>query len=441
MSDSQIKNFLAKKIKDKVAKICIIGLGYVGLPLAVEFAKEGFFVYGIDCDIDKIDSLKKSKSYIQDIYGSDLKDLLKRKRFHFSNSYSSLNNADAVIICVPTPLRKTKEPDISHILDVANKIKEHIRKGQLIILESTTYPGTTQELLSELFSKDRLKVGRDFFLAFSPERIDPGNKTYNTANITKVVGGITKDCTLLAKFLYEQIVDSVFSVSCAKVAEMSKLLENTFRAVNIGLINEIALMCNKLNIDVWEVIEAAKTKPFGFMAFYPGPGLGGHCLPIDPHYLTWKARLSGFEPRLIDIASQINSSMPSYVVDRVIDLINQRLKRSIKAAKVLVIGVAYKKNVSDMRESPALEILHLLIKHKANVEYFDPYISQIKLEQQSYRSIKLTESKLKGSHCTVIATDHDNIDFDFILKNSKLIFDTRNVYNNKKDKRIVYISS
>jgi len=436
-----MKKLLEKKIKERTAKICVVGLGYVGLPLAVEFAKNNFFVFGIDCDVQKIDWLNKGKSYIQDVDERELKGLTEEKRFYFTNDYKTINHADVVIICVPTPLRKTKEPDMSYILAAANAIKERIRRGQLIILESTTYPGTTEEVLLQLFSQNKLKVGRDFFLAFSPERIDPGNKIYKTSNIPKIVGGITKYCSSLAKLLYEQITVSVFVVSNSKAAEMAKLLENTFRAVNIALINEVALMCYKLGINVWEVIEAAKTKPFGFMVFYPGPGLGGHCLPIDPWYLSWKARLSGFEPRLIDLASQINSSMPSYVVTRIIDLVNQRFACPIKAARILIIGVTYKKNVADIRESPALEILNLLSKHKADVQYFDPYIRQLKLGDKTYRSVNLTQANLRKSLCTVIVTDHDNIDFNFILENSKLIFDTRNAYNNKKDRRIVYLSS
>ena len=435
------KSLLTKRLLENRARICIVGLGYVGLPLAVEFAKKGFSVNGIDCDVKKISLLKKGKSYIQDVGDSQLKNLLKKKRFSFSNSYSSAANSDVVIICVPTPLRKTKEPDISFIVEACKKIRGKIKKGQLIVLESTSYPGTTEELLLDLLSQGKFKVGEDFFLAFSPERVDPGNEIYNTSNITKIVGGVTKNCTFLAKLLYSQVVGRVISVSNARVAEMAKLLENTFRAVNIGLINEIALMCDKLNINVWEVIDAAKTKPFGFMAFYPGPGLGGHCLPVDPHYLTWKARLYGFEPRLIDVASQINSNMPAYIVNKVIELVNQRAKRSIKGAKILVIGVSYKKNVSDIRESPALEIIRLLKIHKAQVAYFDPYVAQLKFGEKILRSTTLSKSRLKGMHCVVIVTNHDKIDFNFILDNSKIIFDTRNVYKNKKDGRIAYFHS
>jgi len=441
MPKEKLKNNLIKKIIEKKAKICIIGLGYVGLPLAVEFAKKGFFVYGIDCNQDKIKLLKRGKSYIQDIEGFQIRQILKKKKFSCSSDYSSVSNADALIICVPTPLRKTREPDISFIIDVCKKIKKKIRKGQLIILESTTYPGTTDELLIEWFSQKKFKVGKDFFLAFSPERVDPGNKIYTTANISKVVGGITKNCTFLAKLLYSQVVNSVISVSNAKVAEMAKLLENTFRAVNIGLINEIALMCDKLKINIWEVIDAAKTKPFGFMAFYPGPGLGGHCLPVDPHYLTWKARLYGFEPRLIDVASQINSNMPSYIVNKIIDLVNQKSKRSIKRAKILILGVAYKKNVCDIRESPALEIISLLKARKAVVSYHDPYVAQLKFGAGIMKSVSLSKALLSRMHCVVIVTNHDKINYKSILKNSSLIFDTRNVFKNKKNSKIAYFHS
>lgn len=433
------KQRLINKINNKKAKIAVIGLGYVGLPLIIEFAKKGFFVFGIDVDKEKIKILKRGKSYIQDIPDDAIKKVLRNNFSIFSESYKNLIKADIIIICVPTPLRKTKEPDISYVVGATREIKDNIRKGQLIILESTTYPGTTEEVLLPLFSERGLKVGRDFFLAFSPERIDPGNKIFNTTNITKIVGGVTKDCTYLAKLVYNKIISKVITVSNSRVAEMTKLLENTFRAVNIGLINEIALMCEKLNINVWEVIEAAKTKPFGFMPFYPGPGLGGHCLPIDPLYLTWKSRLLGFQPRLIELASEINSYMPKHIVKKVIELINNKYKRSISGANILMLGVAYKKDVCDIRESPAIDIIRMLIKEQAKVSYYDPFVPKISLVEVKLSSIKLTKQNISKIDCIVIVTDHSEIDYNFILKNAKLIFDTRNIYKNLKNSKIFRI--
>ncbi|MBL7130041.1 MAG: nucleotide sugar dehydrogenase [Candidatus Omnitrophica bacterium] len=433
------KQKLINKINNKRAKIAVIGLGYVGLPLAVEFAKQGFFVFGIDTDKEKIKKLKQGKSYIQDIANKTLKEILKNKLFSFSYDYKNLIKADVLIISVPTPLRKTREPDISYVVNATREIKDNFKKGQLIILESTTYPGTTEELLLPLFSEKGWKVGRDFFLAFSPERIDPGNKNFSTSNITKIIGGVTKDCTYLAKLIYSKIISEVISVSSSRVAEMAKLLENTFRSVNIGLINEIALMSDKLRINIWEVIEAAKTKPFGFMPFYPGPGLGGHCLPIDPLYLTWKSRLHGFEPRLIEIASQINSYMPKHVVKKVIELINIKLKRSILNVNILIVGAAYKGDVCDTRESPAIDIIRMLIRKKAKVYYHDPYVPKLSLVEKTLRSIKLTKKNIAKSDCIVIVTDHAIIDYNLILEKAKLIFDTRNVYKKSNNRKIFRI--
>jgi UDP-N-acetyl-D-glucosamine dehydrogenase len=433
------KQILINKINNKKAKVAVIGLGYVGLPLAVEFAKQGFSVLGVDIDKGKIKKLKQGKSYIQDIPSKDIKEHLQKKLFSFSNDYSIVTKADVIIISVPTPLRKTKEPDISYVVNAAKDIKGNFRKGQLIILESTTYPGTTEEILLPLFSEKGWKVGSDFFLAFSPERIDPGNKNFHTANITKVIGGITKDCTYLANLTYSKIISEVISVSSSKVAEMAKLLENTFRTVNIGLINEIALMCEKLKINIWEVIDAAKTKPFGFMPFYPGPGLGGHCLPIDPLYLTWKSRLHGFEPRLIEIACEINSYMPKHVVKKVIDLLNDELKRQILNAKILIVGVAYKKDVCDVRESPAIDIMRMLLRKQAKVSYHDPYVSSLSLVEKKMRSVNLTKKTITESDCVVIVTDHTDLDYNLILKNAKIIFDTRNVYKKSINHKVFKI--
>ncbi|MDD5005520.1 MAG: nucleotide sugar dehydrogenase [Candidatus Omnitrophica bacterium] len=431
------RQILVKKINNKRAKVAVIGLGYVGLPLAVEFADKGSFVYGIDIDKKKIAMLKQGKSYIQDIPSATLKGVLKNKLFNPSSDYGNLTHADIIIISVPTPLTKTREPDISYVVNAAREIKDNIRRGQLIILESTTYPGTTEEVLLPLFSQRGLKVGVDFFLAFSPERIDPANKTFNTANITKIVGGITKDCAYLTRLIYSKIISKVVMVSDSKVAEMAKLLENTFRAVNIGLINEFALMCDKLKVNIWEVIEAAETKPFGFMPFYPGPGLGGHCLPIDPLYLSWKSRLHGFEPRLIELASQINSYMPTHVVNKTVELIDTRCKLPVSQAKILVAGVSYKKDVCDVRESPAIEIIRMFMEKQAKVSYYDPFVSQISLDDKTLHSIKFTKENIRGNDCVVIVTNHSKIDYNLILKNADLIFDTRNVYKNINNPKVI----
>lgn len=433
------KQRLAKRISTRNAKIGVIGLGYVGLPLAVEFAQNGFFVFGIDIDRKKIKMLRQGISYIQDIKGATIKKLLKKRVFRFSCEYEELSQADILIITVPTPLRKTREPDISYVIDASKKIKENLKKGQLIILESTTYPGTTEEILLPLFSKDGLSIGRDFFLAFSPERIDPGNKVFQTANITKLIGGVTKECSYLAKLIYSKIIDRVIVLSSPRVAEMAKLLENTFRAVNIALVNELALMCDRLKIDIWEVIEAAKTKPFGFMPFYPGPGIGGHCLPIDPLYLSWKSRLHGYEPRLIELASQINSYMPSHVVNKTAELINTKRRRSILNAKILIVGVTYKRDVSDVRESPALGIIRLLWEKQARVNYFDPYVLNLTVDGNLLHSVKLTQKYIASCDCVIIVTDHSNIDYNFILRNAKVVFDTRNVYKNINSTKIFRI--
>ncbi|MDD5356129.1 MAG: nucleotide sugar dehydrogenase [Candidatus Omnitrophica bacterium] len=430
------KELLVNKINKKKARIAVIGLGYVGLPLAVEFAKTGFSVFGIDINKEKIDMLKKGVSYVQDIPSSTLKGVIKNRFLQVSQDYKNLTDVDIIIVSVPTPLTKTREPDISYIIDASKKIKDNFRKGQLVILESTTYPGTTSEILLPLFSKKGLKAGEDFFLAFSPERVDPGNKKFRTSNIPKIVGGITKNCTYLAKLTYGKIIGNVIGVSNSTVAETAKLLENTFRAVNIALINEFALMCDRLKINVWEVIEAAKTKPFGFMPFYPGPGLGGHCLPIDPLYLTWKSRMHGFEPRLIELASQINSYMPTYVANKVIGMLNAKKKRPIKGANILVVGVSYKKDVSDVRESPAIEIIDMLLSKQAKVSYHDPYVLSLSLERKCLRSVKLTKQNISRNDCVIIVTDHTKIDYDFLLENARLIFDTRNVYDNLSNPKI-----
>jgi UDP-N-acetyl-D-glucosamine dehydrogenase len=421
------------KIKNKKAKIAVIGLGYVGLPLAVEYAKKGFSALGVDLDVNKVKAISAGRSYILDIKEEEVRPLVKRGLLKATSDYSKLKDVDAIIICVPTPLRKTKDPDMSFIVSAAEAIAKNLRKGQVIVLESTTYPGTTEEVILPILERTGLKVGRDFNLGFSPERIDPGNPTYMTHNIPKVVSGQTKACAENIRLLYSQIIGKIVSASSVKVAEMVKLLENTFRAVNIGLVNEMALMCDDLKIDVWEVIEAAKSKPFGFMPFYPGPGLGGHCIPIDPIYLAWKARVHGFEARFIDLASQINSDMPDYVADRVARSLN-KVSKAVKGSKILIIGIAYKRDVTDMRESPAFEVFHKLRERGANISYHDPFVPTVKLDGQTLRSVNLTAAVLKDKDCVLILTDHSNIDYKFIVENSRFIFDTRNALRHIGDR-------
>ncbi|MBU1061165.1 MAG: nucleotide sugar dehydrogenase [Candidatus Omnitrophica bacterium] len=424
-------NELKLKINNKSTHIGIIGLGYVGLPLAVEFAKVGFNVTGFDVAEDKIDQINRGVSYILDVSSKDIKDLVSSRKLRATLDKDLLNKMDVIIICVPTPLRKTKEPDISFILSATEDIAKRLRKGQFIVLESTTYPGTTEEVILTKLSADNMRVGKDFFLAFSPERVDPGNPKYKTKDITKVVGGVTKVCTELAKLLYSQIIKEVVSVSSTRSAEMVKLLENTFRAVNIGLINELALMCNKMNLDIWEIIEAAKTKPFGFMPFYPGPGLGGHCLPSDPIYLSWKARAHGFEARLIELAAEVNSSMPYFVVDKVMIALNEQ-KKALKSSKILVVGVTYKKDINDLRESPALTIINSLIEKGAKVQYHDPLVPNFETDGLKLDSLDLTKENIASSDCVVIVTDHSSLDYKLIVDNAHLVIDTRNVLNDFK---------
>lgn len=424
---------LEKKILDKKARVGIIGLGYVGLPLAVTFAKAGFKVYGIDIDKNRIARLNKKYSYILDVPSSDIKEAMAAGMLSVTADFKKIKGLDAVIICVPTPLYKTKEPDVSYIVSAVENIKKYMKHGQIVVLESTTYPGTTEEVMLPILESGGLKEGKDFYLAFSPERIDPGNKKYDTKNTPKIIGGMSVNSTRIAKLLYEQTLDTVIPVSSANVAEMVKLLENTFRIVNIGLVNEIMLMCDKLGINVWEVIDAAKTKPYGFMPFYPGPGVGGHCIPVDPIYLSWKARMHGFEARFIDLASQVNSEMPHYVVNKAAEGLNDKGK-ALKCSKILISGVAYKKDIKDLRESPALEIIDILVKKGALVSYYDPYLPYLKIGGINLKCVRFDKNTFKDSDCVVIVTDHSNVDYDFIRKNSSLIVDTRNVYRDIKNR-------
>jgi UDP-N-acetyl-D-glucosamine dehydrogenase len=415
---------LLKKIENKQARLGVIGLGYVGLPLAVEFARAGFGVVGYDVDERKVKELMAGRSYIPDVSSAHLAEVVKNGKFVATTDPKRLGDTDIIDICVPTPLRKTKDPDMSYVVQAVEAVAEVLRKGQLIILESTTYPGTTVEVVQPTLAAKGFKPGIDFYLAFSPERVDPGNPQYQTKNIPKVVGGINDDSTKCAVAFYAQVMDKVIPVSSPSVAEMVKLLENTFRAVNIGLVNELAQMCHRMNLDVWEVIDAAKTKPFGFMPFYPGPGLGGHCIPIDPHYLSWKARQYNFEARFIELAGVVNSGMPEFVVHRVSDALNSQ-KKSLNGSRVHVIGVAYKRDVNDLRESPALEILELLDKAGAIVSYTDPYFPNFKHAHLDLKSVD--EKKMhENVDCGMIVTDHKVFDYPAMVKNFKLLVDTRN---------------
>src|SRR3989441_9610232 len=417
-------------------RVGIIGLGYVGLPLAIRFAEAGFHVTGIELDQQKIDLANRGESYIPDIPSSTLQALIEAKRMCFTSDYAALDDIDAVSICVPTPLRKTRDPDISYIVAATQQVRAHLHPGQLIVLESTTYPGTTDEVVLPELEATGLKVGVDFFLAFSPERIDPGNPHFNTYNTPKVVGGITSKCTELAQALYGAAIEQVVAVSSARVAEMAKLLENTFRAVNIGLVNEIAIICEKLHIDVWEVIDAAATKPFGFMPFTPGPGLGGHCIPVDPHYLSWKLKTLDYTARFIELAAEINSSMPHYVINKIGEALNEQ-RRSFNGATILILGVAYKANAGDVRESPALDIIEALLKQKAVVLYNDEYVSTLTLHNQTMRSQPLSSGLLQAADCVVIVTDHSYYDVPWIVREARSIVDTRNMTQGFDDEKIV----
>jgi len=416
-----------KKVLSKDLKVGVIGLGYVGLPLAMAFAKNGYSVTGIDLDERKVAALNRGRSYILDVPSADVAAMTARRRFRATGDYKALSGADAIIICVPTPLSKTKEPDISFVIDATRRISQILRRGQLVVLESTTYPGTTEEVMLPILERSKgLRVERDFFLAFSPERVDPGNKVYDTVSIPKVVGGAGRRSTTAVKLLYGSVIRTIVPVSSARAAEMVKLLENTFRSVNIGLINEIALLSHRLGINIWEVIEAAKTKPFGFMAFYPGPGLGGHCLPIDPLYLSWKSRLHGYEARMIELAASINEAMPAHVVERVTHLLNER-KIPMKGASVLVLGVAYKRDIDDPRQSPAIEVIAHLRRAGADVCYADPHLKTLDVDAARFTARRPVPALLKKQDCAVIVTDHTAFDYASIVKYSKLVLDTRNV--------------
>jgi len=426
---------LLDKIRDKKARVGVIGLGYVGLPLAVEFAKAGLDVTGFDVDRTKVDLINKGTTYIPDVESGELKACVAAGKLRATTDMGKLADMDVIDICVPTPLRKTKDPDLSYIVMAVDSVAAVPHQGKLVILESTTYPGTTDEVVQPKLEAGGLRADVDFFLAFSPERVDPGNPHFKTSNIPKVVGGTGPKSTELAAALYGLIVDQVVTVSSTRVAEMVKLLENTFRAVNIGLANEIALMSHNLGIDVWEVIDAAKTKPFGFMPFYPGPGLGGHCIPVDPFYLSWKARQNGFECRFIELAGHVNSSMPAYVVERIADALNT-VKKPLNGSTIHLFGVAYKKNVGDMRESPALDILEVLLKRGAVVTYTDPWVASLQHGSHTFESIAEEAALKQKPDCVVICTDHADFDYDRLVGAAALIVDTRNALKGRTEKSI-----
>jgi len=431
------KQNLLHSIAARKAQVAVVGLGYVGLPLAIEFAEAGFRVIGMDVDAEKVLQINAGQSYIDDVTGERVGSLVESGKLRATACYDDLREADAISICVPTPLRKTRDPDMSYIIQAAQSIAEIRRPGMLIVLESTTYPGTTEEIILPAIVGDDLAVGKDVFIAYSPERIDPGNRKFSVRNTPKVVGGITTDCADVATALYRAAVDQVIAVSSPTAAEMVKLLENTFRAVNIGLVNEMALMCDKLDIDVWEVIQAAATKPFGYMPFYPGPGLGGHCIPVDPHYLSWKLKTLNYNARFIELASEVNTSMPFYVIDKITEALNNQ-ERAVRGSRILILGVAYKRNVDDVRESPALDIISLLRQRGADVGYHDPHVPEIQLESDiRLRSKDYSLRLLQEADCVVIVTDHGAFDWDEILRHSQVIVDTRHVYSDHSNGDII----
>ncbi len=419
---------LQHKIQKKTVKLCVIGMGYVGLPLALEFAKRGFFVYGYDTNSARIEALYQGKEYITDTNSREILGYIKKGIFKPTTSPEIIKDSEVILICVPTPLRKVKTPNISYIIHASQMIRKYLHPPQLIILESTTYPGTSREVILPLLRKSGFCEERDFFLSFSPERIDPGNKRYPLAKIPKVVSGIGENSRMLTQLLYSKIIKKVVGVSSIETAETVKLLENTFRLVNIGLINEFAMLCSKLKISVWEVIEAAKTKPFGFMPFYPGPGIGGHCIPKDPLYLSWKAKQVGFKTKMIDLASFTNRYMPFYVVERIKQILSSA---TLQSKKILVLGVTYKRDVKDLRESPALDILELLKAQQADIFYNDPLIPYLDINGLKLSSQPLSKKLLKNLDCVILVTDHSGVDYSFLQKNSRVIFDTRNVYSVK----------
>lgn len=417
---------LSARIADRSASVAVVGMGYVGLPLAVEFAEAGLSVVGIDVSDDRIDMINSGQSYIGDVDQAVLKEHVSNGRLRACKPGPVLGEVDAVSICVPTPLRKSKDPDISYIVSATEELAKYARSGQLIVLESTTYPGTTDEIIRSRLESNGLKVGEDLFLCFSPERVDPGNAHFNTRNTPKVVGGVTPVCSEIARQLYALAVDTVVPVSGTATAEMVKLLENTFRSVNIGLVNELAIICEKLGVEVWEVIRAAATKPFGFMPFWPGPGLGGHCIPIDPHYLSWKLKTLNYHARFIELADEINSSMPRYVVDRVAEALNEQ-SLALRGSRILILGVAYKRDVDDCRESPALDVIEGLLERGAQVVYADPHVEKFVVAGEPVSRVEYSDAELEAASCVVVLTDHSAFDVNQLVEKSQLVVDTRNL--------------
>jgi UDP-N-acetyl-D-glucosamine dehydrogenase len=427
---------LRRRLETRTAKVGVVGLGYVGLPLAVELARAGFDTTGIDVDQSRVDAINRGESFIPDVPSGDLQQFQRAGRLRATTDASAIRDLDTVNICVPTPLRKTKDPDLSYVVSAVEQIASYLHPGLLVILESTTYPGTTDEVVRPILERNGLVAGRDFFLAFSPERVDPGNERWNTRNVPKVVGGHTPACTSLASTLDAASIDKVVEVSSTRVAEMVKLLENTFRAVNIGLVNELAQMCDRLGTDVWEVVDAAATKPFGFMPFYPGPGLGGHCIPIDPFYLSWKVKEVGFEARFIELAGHVNGSMPHYVLEKVVDALNSK-SQALRGSSVLVLGITYKRDIDDIRESPALDLMGLLFQRGARVQYHDPYVETLRASDwpgnTDLHSVPLSPATLAATDCVVIVTDHTAFDYDVVVEQSKLIVDSRNAVKHRAE--------
>src|SRR5213083_3214031 len=426
---------LLAKAKDRTAIFGVVGLGYVGLPLAMELVRAGYRVLGVDVNTRVVDSINAGRSHIQDVPAATVADAVHAKKFSATADLTRLKEPDVISISVPTPLSKTKDPDVSDLLAATESVKRALRKGQLVVLESTTYPGTTRELMLPALESTGLKVGEDFFLAFSPERVDPGNERFNTRNTPKVIGGITPACLKVAIALYQGAIDTLVPVSSPEAAELVKILENTFRSVNIGLVNEMAIVCDKLGVDVWEVIEAASTKPFGFMKFTPGPGVGGHCIPLDPHYLAWKMRTLNYRTRFIELAGEINAAMPEYWVARVVDRLNEQSK-AVRGSHTLVLGVAYKKNIDDIRESPALDVIRLLRRHGAIVEYHDPHVPGLKDDDLELKSVPLTPEVLKGADCVLIVTDHSDVDYGLVARHARLVVDTRNALAGGRGKSV-----
>ncbi len=428
---------LSDTIERRESHVLVVGLGYVGLPIAIEFNKQGFRVTGYDKDPHKTNGLLGGSSHVEDITDDEVEQCLSTGRFHATTDASAMADADVIVIAVPTPLNKTKDPDISYILEATEDVATHARKGTLVVLESTTYPGTTREVVMPRLEEAIGDCGTDFFLAFSPERIDPGNETYTFSNTPKVVGGITDACTKLATELYAAVCSQVVPVSSPASAEMVKLLENTFRSVNIGLVNEIAIMCDKLGVDTWEVIDAAATKPFGFMPFYPGPGLGGHCIPVDPHYLAWKLKTLNYRARFIELAGEVNSSMPEHVAEKAADILN-RFAKPVRGSKVLLVGAAYKPDISDVRESPALDVMRVLLDKGAALSYHDPHVPEVRLDEGTLRSEPLDANTLADADLVVILTNHTDLDYDLVFERSGAVLDTRGVHRHHRDPERIF---